>query len=125
MGFWIFMLIMDLLIPAIVTGFGRMFRKNPPRDINYAFGYRTRRSMLNNDTWLFAQKMMGEIWYKTGLLMFCTVLPMIFVINAGEDTVSLVGGAICIVQIAAIMLTIIPVERALKNTFDEKGNRKQ
>lgn len=41
-GFWIFMLLMSLLIPAIMIGFGQMFLKAPPKDINAAFGYRTK-----------------------------------------------------------------------------------
>lgn len=41
MGFWIFMLIMDLLIPFTMIGFGKMFLKKAPDQINYVFGYRT------------------------------------------------------------------------------------
>lgn len=45
MGFWIFMLVMNLLIPATMAGFGRAFLKKAPGKINYAFGYRTSMSM--------------------------------------------------------------------------------
>jgi hypothetical protein len=34
------MLIMDLLIPVVMIGFGSYFAKNAPREINYTFGYR-------------------------------------------------------------------------------------
>ena len=51
MGFWIFMLIMDLLIPFTMIGFGKMFLKKAPDQINYVFGYRTSMSMKNQDTW--------------------------------------------------------------------------
>ena len=54
MGFWIFMLIMDLLIPFTMIGFGKMFLKKAPDQINYVFGYRTSMSMKNQDTWVFA-----------------------------------------------------------------------
>lgn len=50
MGFWIFMLIMDLLIPFTMIGFGKMFLKKAPDQINYVFGYRTSMSMKNQDT---------------------------------------------------------------------------
>lgn len=36
MGFWIFMLVMNLLIPATMAGFGRAFLKKAPGKINYA-----------------------------------------------------------------------------------------
>ena len=35
MGFWIFMLIMDLLIPFTMIGFGKMFLKKAPDQINW------------------------------------------------------------------------------------------
>ena len=41
MGFWIFMLIMDLLLPFTMIGFGRYFMKKAPKEINSVFGYRT------------------------------------------------------------------------------------
>ena len=63
MGFWIFMLIMDLLIPFTMIGFGKMFLKKAPDQINYVFGYRTSMSMKNQDTWVFAHHYCGKIWY--------------------------------------------------------------
>ena len=37
MGFWIFMLMMDLLIPLTMIGFGRYFMAAAPKEINSAF----------------------------------------------------------------------------------------
>ena len=51
MEFWIFMLIMDLLLPFTMIGFGRYFMKKAPKEINSVFGYRTSMSMKNKDTW--------------------------------------------------------------------------
>ncbi len=44
MGFWIFMVMMDLMIPLIMIVFGKVFLKNPPKEINLIYGYRTGRS---------------------------------------------------------------------------------
>ena len=41
MAFWLFMLIMNLLIPFTMIGFGFYFQKHPPKEINELFGYRT------------------------------------------------------------------------------------
>lgn len=49
MGFWIFMLIMDLLIPFTMIGYGRSFSKKAPKEINAVYGYRTSMSMKNSD----------------------------------------------------------------------------
>ena len=61
MGFWIFMLIMVLLIPLMMIGFGRLFLKKAPGTINAAFGYRTSMSMKNKDTWEFAHRYCGRL----------------------------------------------------------------
>ena len=52
MGFWIFMLIMDLLLPFTMIGFGRYFMKKAPKKINSVFGYRSSMSMKNKDTYM-------------------------------------------------------------------------
>ena len=60
MGFGIFMLLMDLLIPLTMVVFGKMFMTKSPKNINAVFGYRTTMSMKNKDTWEFAHKYCGK-----------------------------------------------------------------
>ena len=40
MELWIFMLIMDLLLPFTMISFGRYFMKKAPKEINTVFGSR-------------------------------------------------------------------------------------
>ena len=99
MGFWIFMLIMDLLLPFTMIGFGRYFMKKAPKEINSVFGYRTSMSMKNKDTWEFAHKYCGKVWYVCGMVMLpITVIFMLLVIGKNEDCVGSIGGIICGVQ---------------------------
>ena len=49
-GFWIFMLVMDFLLPLIMVVFGKLFQ-HCPEEINSVFGYRTRRSMASQEAW--------------------------------------------------------------------------
>ena len=72
MEFWIFMLIMDLLLPFTMIGFGKYFMKKAPKEINSVFGYRTSMSMKNKDTWEFAHKYCGKVWYVCGMVMLPT-----------------------------------------------------
>ena len=67
MGFWIFMLAMDLILPLSMVFLGRYFVRHAPGNINMLFGYRTARSMKNQDTWQFAHRYFGKLWYKMGL----------------------------------------------------------
>ena len=126
MGLWIFMVIMDLLLPLTMIGFGRYFLKQAPGAINWVFGYRTEMSMKNKDTWEFAHNYIGKLWYRIGLFLVpLSVIPMLFVLGKDKDTVGNLGAAISMLQVVFLIVPIFPTERALKKTFDKKGNRRQ
>lgn len=125
MGFWLFMLIMNLLIPFSMIGFGRYFLKNAPKEINAIFGYRTTMSMKNNDTWEFAHKYCGKIWYICGLVLLpLSIVLMFFVIGESGDTVGTLGGFLCAIQLIPLIGSVVPTEKALKKTFDKNGKRR-
>ena len=120
-----FNLTCDLLAPLIMIGFGWRFIKKPPKDINGLYGYRTSMSMKNQDTWDFAHRTCGRIWLMVGLVM----LPLAALAwmrtrsdSVGDAAVRNIG--IEVVEIVVLLLTIIPVERALKRNFDKNGNRR-
>ncbi len=123
MGFWIYMFIMDLLIPIVMLLFGRAFLKKAPKEINYVFGYRTSRSMKNRDTWEFAHRYCGRIWWIIGVTLIPIVIAtMLCFIGADNNTVGYVGVAILMLPLLFIILSIVLTERALKNAFDHNGN---
>ena len=125
MEFWIFMLIMDLLLPFTMIGFGRYFMKKAPKEINSVFGYRTSMSMKNKDTWEFAHKYCGKVWYVCGMVMLpITVIFMLLVIGKNEDCVGSMAGIICGVQLIPLIGSILPTEIALKKNFDKNGIRR-
>ena len=125
MGFWIFMLIMALLIPVSMIVFGRIFSKNAPKEINTAFGYRTKRSMMNMETWKFAHAYIGKLWFVYGIILsLLTVIVMLFVIGEDANTVGTVGTILVIVQMFPMIGAIIPTENALKKNFDEYGRQR-
>lgn len=125
MGFWIFMLIMDLLIPLTLIGFGRYFSNNAPRQINAVFGYRTAMSMKNQDTWLFAHNYCGKLWFRSGLaLLPITIIPLLCVIGGTKDTIGMVGSVICGIQMIPLIGSVFFTENALKKSFDKGGNRR-
>ena len=125
MGFGIFMLIMDLIIPFTLIGFGRYFMKKVPKKINGVFGYRTAMSMKNEDTWAFAHHYCGRIWYICGLVTLpITVIVMFFVIGKNVDVIGAAGGIVVGVQIVLFIVAVFLTERALKKNFDENGRRR-
>ena len=125
MGFWIFMLLMDILIPLTMIVAGRLFWAKTPKDINSAFGYKTTMSMKNKDTWRFAHKYCGKLWFRCGLILLPTsAIPLIFVFNRSIDTIGVVGGIVCVIQIVILVGSIFPTEAALKKAFDSNGSRR-
>lgn len=125
MGFWIYMLCMDLLIPFTMILFGRTFLKKGPDSINRVFGYRTAMSMKNRDTWDFAHQYCGKLWFRWGLVLLpCSILPMLFLVEKSADEIGIIGAIIIFVQMIPLVSSIISTERALKRTFDRNGKRK-
>ena len=124
-GFYIYMLLTSLLIPVIMLVFGWIFRCRAPKKINVWYGYRSARSMKNEDTWVFAHQHIGRTWMIAGaVLLVISVIPMIAVYGKDMDTVSVVSLVLTVVQLIPLIVSLIPTERALKNTFDENGIRK-
>ena len=125
MWFWFFMLICDMIVPAMMVLCGLMFAKTAPGEINDYFGYRTNMSKKNQDTWEYAHKYFGKIWLKWGIIMVpITVIAMLPIIGMNDNTVGIVGGIISFIQIGVIFVTVAITEKELKRIFDEDGNRR-
>lgn len=124
-GFWVFMLVCNLLIPVCMLGFGKYFRNKAPGQINMLFGYRTPRSTKNRDTWEFAHHYFGRLWYRLGLIMLpVTLAVMLPVLGKSIDIVGFYGSIVSLVQIVVMLVPIWFTESALKRTFDEDGKRR-
>ena len=96
-----------------------MMYKCPPQNINYYMGYRTKRSMKNMATWKFAHDYCGRLWVKLGIgMLLPTIVVQLPFIHSSDDTIGLMTVIICVIQIAVLLGSIIPVERALKKKFE-------
>lgn len=125
MGLWVFTFVMDMLIPLTMIGFGKLFLKNAPKEINAVFGYRTSMSMKNKDTWEFAHKYCGRLWYRCGtVLLLVSAVAMLFTIGRSESVTGTVAAIVCALQIVFLIGSIYPTERALKQNFDRDGKRR-
>ncbi len=110
------------MIPLIMIIGGWMMWKHCPKELNSVVGYRTSRSMRTMDTWKFAHEYCGKLWWKIGWIsMTLTIVVPIFFLHRADNIVGMVGGVIMIFQTAAILLSIVPVERELEKTFTKEG----
>ena len=99
--------------------------KHCPKKINSVYGYRTKRSMKNMDTWKFAHDYCGHLWWKIGLIMLIpSILIQIPFFHSNEDVVGVVGGILCMAQVVVLIASIFPTEAALKKTFYDDGTRR-
>ena len=128
MKFWIFMLVMNLLIPLTMIIFGYIYNKKPPQKPKSKFaysGYRTSMSMKNEETWEYANRFFGKLWFRFGIPVgVISIIAFIFFIGKDKDTVGFAGMIICYVQLVAMLLQVIPTEISLRRRFDKYGNRK-
>ena len=123
MGFWLFLFVCNLLIPITMIITGYWMWKHCPRNINSVSGYRTKQSMKNIDTWKFAHDYAGKLWWKAGwILLIPTVLAQLPFTNSSANKVGIISIVIIVIQIFIMVLTIIPVEKALRKKFNDHGN---
>ena len=110
----------NLLIPALFLVCGILMQKHCPKRINNVIGYRTSRSMKNDETWRFAHEYIGGLWRKLGIISAAaTVIVQIIFINYPERTFCKLSGFIMTVQGILIFISIIMTEKALKKEFPE------
>ena len=125
MVFFITMFVCTLLLPLIMLISGYCMYKNPPKEINGWVGYRTQMSKKNKDTWAFAHDYCGRLWMKLGrILLIPTIIIQIPCIQYSDNIISIVVLIIEVIQLIVLLASIVPVEKALKKTFDENGVRR-
>ncbi|HBA67867.1 MAG TPA: hypothetical protein DCZ40_00690 [Lachnospiraceae bacterium] len=124
MGFWIFLTICNLMIPILMIVIGKVFINHPPKKVNGIYGYRTSRSMKNQDTWNFAHLYCGKLWWKIGWIMLpLSVIGMLPAIGKNDNMAGGWGAAVITAECIAMLMTIFFVERALAKKFDIGRNR--
>lgn len=126
MWFWWFMFFSNLIVPVIFIVSGRMMWKHCPKEINGMIGYRTKRSMKNEDTWKFAHDYCGRLWWKLGwVILILSILAQVPVYNCSEYVIGIVEASVSIIQcIVLVVAALFPTEKALKKTFYEDGTRR-
>lgn len=125
-AFWIFAFVTALLVPGMMLFYGWLFLKEPPRDVNNSYGYRSPRSAKNKETWAFAHAYAGRFWVRAGLAALA-VSVMWMAVTVSEYPNS-AGRSVCILiflQLVAALAVIPVTERALKREFDESGKRRR
>ncbi|MED1384127.1 SdpI family protein [Bacillus mycoides] len=100
---------MSILIGIIFILAALILQKNPPTDINTAYGYRTKRSMKNKKLWDAGNKYSAEVMKQNGFIMIL-IGSVISILFRYPHTMI----AIMIVMLLLIIRLFIRVEKKLK-----------
>ena len=95
-----------------------IFWKFPPKKINNFYGYRTHRSMLNEDIWQFANTV-----FNKNFIIYAGVSFIAALVFANFSSAEISWQPIVLVFLS-IVVCIIKTERALTDNFTEEGKRK-
>ena len=104
------------IIPVMIIVIGYLMNKYPPKKPNWFIGYRTRKSIQNNDIWKTANQYCGALWIKLGILMIIItsiifVLVYLNLINFTENLLIIVT----ITEVIILVQTIFIVENKIKD----------
>ena len=106
------------IIPVMIIVVGYLMYKYPPQKVNWFVGYRTIRSMKNENVWEKANKYCGKLWIKIGLIMVVlasvlAILSYIKIVIFSETCLAI----IILCEILPLLLSGLMVEKEIK---DEK-----
>lgn len=96
-----------------------IFKVFPPKKINNWYGYRTHKSMQNQDIWDFANSTFNNAFYKYAGISFLAGLALP-TITPGQ-----LSWQPMLLIMLSILVCIIKTERALSDNFSEEGKRKK
>ena len=94
------------------------YKKNPPKKINHIYGYRTRRSMANQEIWDAANAHSSKSFFKLSVLVLVIGIAFCF-FNFGQRMAIQV-----IVLLFGLAYSIWETQSYLNTHFDKQGNRK-
>lgn len=112
--------IINFILPLGIILYGYLYKNVASKRKSNFFGYKTERTHLSKDTWEYANKRVGKMWIKLGLIFTLVVLIMRFIFPSHMEKPSF------IVIGMALIVSLIPfpiVEKELKEKFDDEGER--
>lgn len=95
---------------------GFLYKRYPPKKINYLYGYRTRRSMANQKVWNYANGVGAQMLIRVG--WFILVIGFVTLYFFPSHALLITTSALVISLLASIYLS----EKELDRHFDKDGN---
>ena len=108
--------LLSILVGSIFIVTGVILYLYPPKKINSMYGYRSKKSMSNDDHWQFAQKYAAKMMVILGFMYFL-ITQLILIFDIGKSYHLSIGIGLLIALCICIFLM---VEHKMKVTLDKK-----
>lgn len=120
------MLISVAFIPLLLIVIGKIFEKYPSKEPNIAIGFRTKLSMMNKETWDYAQRLFPKAWISLGRILLPLSLIILFLLyREDKDYTGNLALILMLVQVVLMLGSILYVNLKLKAAFNSDGSRKE
>ncbi|MFD0992734.1 SdpI family protein [Tenacibaculum geojense] len=105
-----------LSVNGLLFVFSLIFYFFPPKKINHLYGYRTPKSMKNDDIWQYA----NTFFTKQFLIYSAISLVASLVLASINPSITWQPMAILLLSIG---VAVLKTEQSINKTFDDEGNR--
>ena len=116
---WISALLLCLFLPTVLIITGILYKKIPPKKINWRWGFYSVTSVKNQEMWNFAQQYFGKVCRRCGLESSIQVIGVLLCVLGGEEKMlEIVSWIIVMAEIFLIAYMPTATERTLKKKFN-------
>jgi uncharacterized membrane protein len=103
------------VLPLFIVGFvfslaAFITLKFPPKKINSIYGYRTSRSMKNQENWDLAQRFSSQLMLKQGLILLATAI-LLEVLPIPMEVATLIS---MLLLVTSVIILFVQTEKRLK-----------
>lgn len=105
-----------LILPVVVLIAGIILLAAPPQKINSIYGFRTKTSSKNEETWVYCNRLCAVFMIAVGVVSIAAVCTT-FKITAVLFGVLSVGEFVNILTIAAILLSVPVINYCCRRKF--------
>lgn len=107
-----------LSVNGLLFFFSIVFYYFPPKKINRFYGYRTNRSMLNDEIWSFSNLKFNTIFIKYAGISFVAAIIFTAIVSVELTWQPMV------ILVLTLAVSVIKTEQVITQNFDEEGKRK-
>ncbi len=115
---WVLSAIIGVGVPAAMIGTGKKILSDMP-PIGAWYGFKSKYSLINNESWEFANNNMAKLWINIGeTLTPAAAIAMIFCFGKDKNTILSYFGLILLVDVISMLYSRFYVSKLLKEKYD-------